>query len=211
MNVYRCTSLLCLSTLALASACDSQNPGEYRGETLAAVSGDVQNDSGTPMPNAQATLIWVNFARDGDLVVGEQVPVTGTFPAHFTLSLYQPPAEEVMMAEPGEMNSRIAVAFIAAVPPEFDLGSGSLQGPLGLSERHALLYAEGDVDAGSLTGQWLGGEIPAGYHILDVIDEADPSCAGNGFDCLRLAPADLDTLVEVRIDTLENLDAPNWF
>ncbi len=211
------TPLFFFSAAALAllsGACDGQADTDYTGEPLAVVQGIVQSSVATPPDNLEAKLLWINSDASPDRYALQGVAIRGSFPANFTLDVLAPPREEAMMdlsgADGATANEvRVAVADIVALPSNADV-TEEPTGPIGLSEHYVLAYVESDVSVGSYSETFLGGALEAGFHLMEVIDVDDPSCASTLFDCLRPAVGGLDTNVEIRIDLAANLDAPDW-
>lgn len=187
----------------LAAACDPQATTDYAGEPMAQVRG-VMSSAVTEVPDGLVPIIFWQGSS-----YGTQVDVVVRFPSSFTLDLYQPPPDEALFDFPA-MSDR---------PDEIRLGFGSIEllpfavaedgrYPLGVAERHMLLYAEGDMAAGTLGADYVGAVLPAGYHLVKVIASDHPSCPGE-HDCIRYSSLDLETSIEVRIDWAENLDHPS--
>lgn len=198
----RSPRLTACAALLAAGACDPQATTDYAGEPMAQVRG-VMSSGVTDVPDGLVPIVFWKGSGQGN-----QVDVVVRFPSSFTLDLYQPPHDEVLFDFPA-MSDR---------PGEIRLGFGSLEllpfavaeegrYPLGVAERHMLLYAEGDMAEGTLGADYVGAALTAGYHIVKVIQADHPSCAGD-FDCLRYSSLDLETSIEVRIDWAENLDRP---
>jgi hypothetical protein len=191
----------CVAVVATA-ACDPQATTDYAGEPMAQVRG-VMSSRVTDVPDGLVPFIsWEGLG-------GPAVDVVVRFPSSFTIDLYQPPHDEALSDLPA-MSDR---------PGEVRLGFGSIElwpalieeeqrYPLGVAERHMLLYADGDMAEGTLGAAYIGAVLTAGYHVVKVIPAEHPSCPGE-HDCLRYSSLDLDTSIEVRIDWAENLDRPD--
>jgi hypothetical protein len=177
-----------LAAAALAAAalagCGAQVEPGYRGEPLVTLTGAVAASPATASPPVEAALLWqrgLALSTAGQ-VLGARAPVDGAA-GGFTLTLYQPPPEEVRLAlAPGE--PRLARATAAAVPLGITApaasGLGSAAGPAtppsyGIDPAHWLVWLEADAAAGSLTAWWLGGPLPAGFHLVAVAPFA-PAC-----------------------------------
>ncbi len=167
-----------LAALALAAGvagCDAQADREYPGEPLFTLHGQV---TGTPpLPPLEAAMIWQLGSPPAmsDQVLATRVPVEATFPATFTIRLLQPPpAAARLTLLPGEVP--FARGNAAAVP----LGTVATQvenlpnvpqaysTSYGVDVDHWVIHLEADVPPGSLTEWWLGGVLPAGYHLVRV-------------------------------------------
>jgi hypothetical protein len=210
----RTATLIFASTTALLmAACDSQADSGYQGETLARITGVVKVDAPPSASGTKAAIFWSNTASDPDISVGETVPVSGDFPASFTIDVFAPPPDHALndLTQLGDNETRIGIAYIAAVPADYDVSSNEdPESGWGVSERHVLAYIEDDIVPGTFGEAFVGGALGAGFHVLEVIDVDDPSCPGDVFDCLRPAPQDLETAIEVRIADPDTIDFPNW-
>mgnify|MGYP001828356333 CR=1 FL=1 len=235
-------TLTLLPLLAL-SACDAQVDPDYPGEPIASLVGTVTNE----MQSRTATdpvvgLLWINELTPGgpDTAFGETVAVSGQFPADFTLDVYAPPPPEALndLSAGGQRpeESRVGTAAIAVVDGQavaaFDRGEEpAANSMLGGADRHMLVYVETDIQPGSFGEVLLGGQLSAGFHVMDVerlteaqkqqvdqcraqaVDEAQRRACGpdSAFDRLRLAPADLQTRISVRlVDDPDSVDWPEW-
>jgi hypothetical protein len=199
----------CLTMLALA-ACDRQADTDYVGEPIAQIGGTITS-SVADVPGGLVPLIsWA-----GHTVEVEEADVTLEFPSRFRIDIRRPPSENALNdfteggARPDE--ARVAFGLIMAMPFEVDEDDLNEDGttPFGVAERHMIVYAESDVAAGSTGASAVGGAVSAGFHVVEVVPGEDPACGGD-FDCLRPAPDDLDTRVEIRVDLFLNLDVPVW-
>lgn len=194
------TSLLSLSLLA-GAACDAQVDSEYRGEPLATLSGEVVALASTSAVNA--SLVWSNFAQNGDTYLAAEAPVSGEFPAQFTLDVFLPPPTELLnhFAEDAD-EVALGLAYVVAFPQDYDATTGETpETPWGISAGHVLAYVPADLPAGSSAAEFAGAALTAGFHVLEVVAADDPACAQTeGYDCLRPAPAGLSTSITITID-----------
>ena len=202
-----------LLALAILGACDPQVGEDYKGEPLVSLHGEVVNQLDGSIGPLDASLVWLNASGEPDTTIGDSVPVTGDFPAGFRLDVYRPPDEAALndYTIGGEYpdESRIGVAWITALREGQTL-TGAESEPYGIAERHVLIYLESDVRPGTSSEAMVGGPLEAGFHLMDVVDTADPACASEGFDCLQEAPSGFESEIEIRIDEVEQLDIPNW-
>jgi hypothetical protein len=207
-------ALLLLAAVAAAYGCD----GGYRGEPLARLGGIINSSVDEPPSTLQAVLYWSTVVNPGgDTSIPEQaVIVSLAFPARFQLELYEPPVDQAFndFTRGGTMpeEARIGVAHIVAWPADYDVGQDEVgDGPevYGLAEHHLLIYVDRDIQAGTESYDLVGGELEAGYHLMDAFDVEDPICSDE-FDCMRLAPDDLDTEIRIRIDQADLLEFPDW-
>jgi len=169
-------SLLALA--ALSCACDPQADGSYLGEPLATFQGYVSNAGVAPL---EAAMLWQRGAppSTNDQELATRAPVQTGFPARFTLHLYQPPpAAARRTLVPGQVP--YARANAGAVPYGIAAGAAgalpaSQNAAYGIDANHWIVYLPSDISPGSLMEWWLGGALPAGFHLLRVA-AVDPSC-----------------------------------
>ena len=177
-----------LGALALV-ACSSQAATSYPGTALATLSGTVQTAS-TPTPTGavDAALVWAKlaFSPDEQLIqsvtwVGESAPVSGQFPASFTLNVYAPPPDSVLFACPSS-TAHMAVAQIVAVPGGTDINNGNIaKSIVGAADVALLLYLDTDEPAGwsCLANMGFTFAPTKGFHLLEqVADSLQPRAEG---------------------------------
>ena len=166
---------------------------------------------------ADFSLHWEPCASGA---VGAQVPITGSFPASFQLELFDAPPPEALL--PTADGHALAFGWIMAVEEDADLVfdftvEEGFDEILGISERHVIVYADSDVPADSPWGQYLGGAITAGYHLIEAVGggvECDPGVPESIDTCYQSlvrfqpAPADLATEIELRFGPLWKLVVP---
>ena len=203
MNLRNTLSLLLLP-LAIA-ACDAQADVDYQGESLYSLNGSVNAVAATSGVDYEAVLVWFTDGPNGDTVSGQSVPVSAGFPSNFELQVFTPPSPEAL----GEAN--IAVALISALPAGTLLEDEESTGePIAISEDFVLVYVAEDIEVGSPAEEFLGDALPSGYHLMEVVDVDDPSCPGEIFDCLRVAPGGMGTAIELNIMDAEDIEIPNF-
>jgi hypothetical protein len=152
--------------------CDPQVDRAYPGEPLAVLHGVVRNGGSGSLPPLEAALLWQRGAPPAvdDLELATRAPVESGFPATFTLRLYQPPpAAAGRRLAPGEVSW--ARASPAAVP--YGIAANAVAGlpasanpGYAIDAAHWVIHLAEDVPPNSLTAWWLGGALPAGYHLL---------------------------------------------
>jgi hypothetical protein len=163
-----------------ALGCDSQVSPDYPGEPLVSLRGQVTSNSPLPLPQVEVGLLWQRGPPPStdDEQLATRASVKGEFPATFVLRLYHPAPEAARLRlRDGEV--RFARANAAVLP----VGIAQADAPFAnvssiayaLDRVHWFLFLEEAVPAGSLTEWWLGGVLPAGYHLLRVLD-TDPVC-----------------------------------
>ncbi|MEO8704001.1 MAG: hypothetical protein ABI867_28380 [Kofleriaceae bacterium] len=221
-------SLLALLTLA---ACDPQVDSDHQGTPLATISGSVRNARTAQPDDAEVVVVWINTAGSPDLAVAESANVEGSFPAQFTLDMYEPPVDAVV----NEFNGvRFAFAYIIAGVPGTDYTSDEAAegGILGMEENHLLLYMPEAVPAGSDVSYLLHDAPAAGFHIYAVTrvtDEqrearrtcidglADPTfaeiytlCGGEPRNDFTPLATDLSTSLDITlVDSFDQIDPPD--
>lgn len=222
-------SLAILSSLA---ACDSQVDGDHQGTPLAQVAGSVRNTRTQPVGDAEVVVVWHNSSGSPDLIAADSVEVEGSFPAQFTLSIYEPPAAALL----NDFNGvDVGVAYIVAGQLGADYNDEDGAGILGAEADHLLVYLPEAVPAGSDASYVLRGTPAAGFHVyamhklteqeqLDrqacvdmlgtdpTIPELFEQCGGfQSFDDFVPTETDLATPLDVElIDDLSQLELPNW-
>lgn len=170
MNLGRIFPFAFLASLALAG-CDSQVDPDYRGEPLATVHGSVAAESQAPAAG-DAVLVWQNPAGSPDLAIGVSTPVTGSFPASFTMPIYEPPPEAAVIYSPEDTgDDRVAVGIIAMIKHGADLATlqSNDDAVLGMCEDHVVVYIENEIQAGGLWEKLLNGRPAPGYHLMEVV------------------------------------------
>lgn len=154
--------------------CDAQVEPQYRGEPLATIHGSVVTQ-GTPAPSSMDVVIaWthrpapvtpgtslpppVGSPATPPTFVGTKVSVTGSFPANFTLNLYDPPPADQQMRlgydyrsanVPGDTDggpslSGMWIGYIAAVSTGASDGPLNLSDVLGVDTEHMVIYFDHD-------------------------------------------------------------------
>lgn len=197
----RIRCLLAVIAAAAFVSCDPAAQPAYLGDPLMTVSGQVTS-SGPIDIALEAAMLWQRGpppAMD-DQVLATHAPVQTGFPASFTMHVYQPPpAAALRTLLPGQVT--YARANAAAVPPSVIVamsapaggsasgggspavpGPGSGGGPqpgqnpnYGFDANHWVIYLASDVAPGSLMEWWLGGALPAGFHLLRFASQACPT------------------------------------
>jgi hypothetical protein len=202
--------------LLVLAACSSQAATTYPGEALATLSGTVKTSSSTSTTPSSgpmdAALVWANvqFSPDEQLIqnvewVGESAPVSGAFPATFTLNVYQPPPDSALIACPSS-SAHIAVAFIVAVPSATSLSGGSLTKAVGEAYDSMLLYLDTDEPAGwsCLANMGFAYAPTKGFHLMtEVHDSIQARALGACYPAYNEAPAGLATPITLTLASID--------
>ncbi len=211
----RLTPWLGLAALAVgAGGCDPKAESDYEGEVITSIRG-VVNGEKTPVDDPeqlQVTLSW-SWYEPGDDPVGyaeDQIAVvTAEFPFGFRIDLLQPPTE---LNDLG--GTRMSIAWMYVLDgPYPGPGEGGFVPFYAMADAHMLAYLEDDAPPDSLAARFLGGPLPAGFHVMqatartDCSTSADPQLceAGEQAD-LSLAADDLDTLIPLlKVDVTQGV------
>jgi hypothetical protein len=104
--------------------------------------------------------------------IAQTVPVVGGFPANFELDVLTPPPEDALVED--SAGYRAALAYFVALKPgtaPVAIVRDSEEPPawlLGGSETHMLLYLPAEIPESSPWGQFLGGSLGQGFHLMQV-------------------------------------------
>ena len=146
--------------------CGNVADGNYLGDPLATVSGIVQNSQSlTSEDDLKAYLFW---GDPDDAVFVTEAPVEGSFPAAFTLNVYEPPPEDVLSANGGFAIGQIRVR--ASLDP---LAAGDV---FGLADAD-LWYVSDPADPALATT--INGVVSAGFN-LTVLNPTADACHDSG-------------------------------
>lgn len=216
------------------AACDSQVDSTHQGQALAKIGGAVRNARTLPLTSSsEVVVVWQNSSGTPDLVGTESVEVEGSFPAKFTLSIYEPPAATLLNNWNGV---RVGVAYIVAgvTGTDYSDDNAAEAGLLGMETDHLLVYVPEDVPANSDAALVLRSAPRAGFHVYGVhkltdaekdtraacIDALpDPTisavytqCGGEAsFDDFMPQPTDLATPLNIDlVDDPSQIDVPEW-
>ena len=78
--------------LSALCGCAAQVDEDYQGEPIAKLQGVVVvGSSAESIPEVNAAIVWTTRGENGTRYIGERIPVDGSFPASFSLSLFGPP------------------------------------------------------------------------------------------------------------------------
>lgn len=202
-RLTRAAPIAALGLASLASGCgDPIVAGSYRGEALYQIEGWVQLTvspsellgSADDAPELRVAVLWSqtkgsSFNLEG--AVEQEVVATGTFPARFDVTLYEPPDADILRAVPGGTGEMAIAALVAYVDLDgdehWDRDSEDLVG--GAEDRLFLYTPDG------LTSDVFG-DLEAGFHRLVPTAACDGPLAGDGGH----------TAVHYAVDTAEEID-----
>ena len=199
--------------LLVLSGCDPQMAPGYLGDPVVRLHGSASSAEPLPQVDISARMDWVQI-RSSQLRIsyGQGDLVTrGEFPTHFVLELLSGPGDSWLNDFPGRggdvRESRIGVAQLSA-----DGEQGFDPGGWYAFSRQVLVYVDRDILPDTVSARFAGGELPAGFHILEVRDAPcdsylpDDDPAEGTIDCLQPTPDDLDTPVDLRFSRDWNCD-----
>ena len=226
----------CLSLALLVGAgCDAHTGSDYQGEPLATLNGEVRLERDSPPPSDEIEVFYQNYgdyvsAKEetgpGDLMqfaIVESIPVTGDYPASFTLDLFEPPPVEALTdftvdGDPDE--GRVGLAIIAS---SYDCDEVFVRDGgrciFGGASRIALVWAEEEILPDTRTAAFVGTTLSPGYHLLEyrpnfATHDEHMEClwsqvpGGPAPDCSRwtlVGEVALDTPLSVRL--IDGVDA----
>lgn len=146
--------------VALAAGCDPLASSDYVGQPLITLTGTFASTTTAPAsPVGGVALLWQDSAGPGGPgVAATTVPVSIEFPAAFTVAVPTPPPVAARFVVD---DVELAEAYIYVVS---DVGAPR-RTTRGTDRTHVLVWASGDVAAGSRAADYLGGAMTAGYHL----------------------------------------------
>ena len=191
----RSAALLLLPALVIA--CAAQKDGEYTGESLARVQGVIgtADADSQPPPDAKVTLVWANFAKDGDTYEAIDGKVTGGFPSTFTLDIVEAPSPAGLNdftyggRRPSE--SRVGVAYLTAIKAGTKFDPKNEESFIGIAEDDVIVYVDSDVKPNTHSARFVHGTLKAGFHLMKVVrlSDADKQAATDAHDaCVEALP-----------------------
>jgi hypothetical protein len=138
------------------TGCDSLASKDYVGEPLFTLAGSFAS---TPTGAVGGVALLWQDARGagGPGVAATTVPVALAFPASFRVDVPVPPPNTVRF----QLDDGVALAeaYVYVVADAAQLA------PRGSDRGHVLVFASADVADGTLSADYLGGPISAGYHL----------------------------------------------
>jgi hypothetical protein len=108
-----------LFLFVIPAACGDQAPADYQGEPLAILTGTLDSQLSDPLPAADLVLAW----PDETQIQGNEVPITtfqrvelaSTFPASFSVEIFQPPPESAYHVRPATGVTFLGPRFTSAL------------------------------------------------------------------------------------------------
>jgi hypothetical protein len=178
-----------LMTCLAAGACDPVASNKYEGEVLATLHGLVTGRvPQVPIP-LEVAVVWGQPDGNAIKFVSEKVPITGKFPAEFTIELHRPPPAQAGWQFPG---GRINIGFIAALEKS-DWAQGTVLekgrnvAAYGVA-RETLVHLDRELPAGQgILG--LGGIRAAGFHLVGEVTITADEARREAQACRMMYPA----------------------
>ncbi len=209
----RLTTWPAFAALAVAAfGCDPKADSDYEGEVITSIRG-VVNGEEAPVEDPdqlEVTLSWFWY-EPGDPPVGysetQVVEMTAEFPLGFRMDLVQPPAD---LNDLGGTRMSVAAMYVLDGPyPHM----GGFVPYYAMADAHMIAYLEDDAPPDSLAARFLGGPVPAGFHVMQATARVDCSTSADPLTCehgeqadLSLAPDDLDTLIPLlKVDVTQGV------
>jgi hypothetical protein len=167
--------LLLVAALAATAACDAQAPAAYEGDALGTIQGTIRNEAADAPSAAEVVLLWhAESEDDAEVPVAVKTEVEGSFPASFSLDLFEPAPDEALGAldgpddNPGDYDAAIATILVydPADAPE-GTTTYDFESAISWEERHLVVYAPVAVPAAATES---GVAVPAGFSLLDLTD-----------------------------------------
>ena len=162
-----------MSLLGIAPlACDSLAGSDYVGQPLITLTGSFASSASAPAdPLGGVALLWQDpNGPGGPGAAATMLPVAIEFPAQFRVAVPAPPPTAARFQLDG---IELAEAYVYLVT---DAGAARPQ-PRGVDRGHALVWASDEVPAGSLSADYLGGAVTAGYHVRAFAAITTPGAA----------------------------------
>lgn len=149
-----------LVLLACVTGCDPLAGAEYVGDPLFTLTGSFATPVAPAAPVGGVALMWQDTAAAGGPGVAiTAVPVAIEFPSTFRVAVPVPPPDAARFAFADGVELAEAYVYVVDDP------GAELPVPRGLARTHVLVYASADVEPGTEAADYLGGPLPAGYHL----------------------------------------------
>ena len=211
--ISRTSSIFFFAAIASAlGGCSSQGDTNYRGEPLAIVSGTVATGTDPAPSQVSAGIAWAQpqllTGVSGSQTVsdvgylGETTPVSGAFPAGFTLDVFSPPpANSAIKCVNSDANFYAGFLVALSGAP----ASGSAIDPatvVGAANDYLLVYLDTDEPAGWSCIDNMGFTLQTtkGYHLMQAVPNSfGPHAFGTEYPAYDEAPQGLSTSITVTL------------
>jgi len=150
--------------IALA-ACDSLAGPAYVGNPLITLRGEL-DATGSPAGATELALLWQDAVdAGGPGAVSTILPLSVSSDSSFVAPVPSgPPPEAMFQIAEGEPRLAEGFIYVASRPSRL----------LGLVRDHVLVYASDDVADGTRAAMYLGGAVPAGFHLFSYTPVSPP-------------------------------------
>ena len=195
-----------LLILVSVAACDGFVDGEYRGDPLLTLQGNIVVAEAAGLEGEvplRVSMFWV-AGEPGELddleVVGEQtVGARAAQPARYTLDIFHPPTRRALTTT---AHGAMAIAVILVYEDVNGNGRRELaERVLGGSGEYAVLYAPTGLGADA-----FGEPLDPGYHVMEI--ETGGEC-DEGDEVITMQPAGADRWVDLLIDAQGSVLLPD--
>lgn len=159
--------------LPVFAGCSAQVEPTYRGEPLAVIQGTIVTEGREAPSDIDVAVLWFGSMKGPGWepkLVGTKIPVQGSFPARFTLSLIEPPPDDAKLIIPlgpqeGQWYWQGMVVALRSGADGRNLRPSDI---LGIDTQHLLFYYDGTAALypGDLTARNPGGLEPEGYRLV---------------------------------------------
>ena len=159
--------------VCVLAGCDPLASSAYVGQPMFTLEGTLTTPANATSSVGGIALLWQDpTTAGGPGLASTQIPVTLAFPNTFRAAVPVPPPD-VARFRFADSDVELAEAYVFAVT---DLDAPR-PAPRGTDRAHVLVFASGDVAAGSLAADYLGGPVTAGYHLRRFVPAATPAAA----------------------------------
>lgn len=212
MTFHRASSFVVLFVAAALGGCGSQTDTAYRGEPLAIVSGTVATGTESAPTQVSAGIAWAQpqflTGSSGSQTVsdvgylGETTPVSGAFPAGFTLDVFSPPPANSAI-KCVNSNANFYAGFLVALSGAPSTGSAiDPSTVVGSAQEFLLVYLDTDEPAGwsCIDNMGFTFQTTKGYHLMQAVPNSfGPHAFGTEYPAYDEAPQGLSTSITVTL------------
>jgi hypothetical protein len=171
--------------VALAACGDPLVTGEYRGEPLVELQGNLLIRSVARTPETlNVALFWMNrdFYKEPWQLAEQPVVSRGLALSRYQLQLYQPPPAVALQEMPNGQRAGVALLMLYNDSDRDNLWSEERELLVGGSSQYVLLYAPEALEADA-----VGVALPAGYHLMRLGDPAERCQSGAPMAAMTVA------------------------